>query len=72
MVQKLGEIGGRNKIYLTALVKVLFVCMFLLFLPFQFSNYKFPPNKNHTAPPMYKMFGNLKRKIFELHVKNIL
>ena len=49
MLQKLGEIGGRNRIYLTMLVKVLFAYMFLLFLPFQLSNYKFPPNKNHIA-----------------------
>ena len=62
MLQKLGEIGGRNKIYLTTLVKVLFVCMFLLFLPFQFSNYKFPPNKNHITSPHIQNVWKFKEK----------
>ena len=62
MLQKLGEIGGRNKIYLTMLVKILFVCMFLLFLPFQFSNCKFPPNKNHITPSRIQNVWEFKEK----------
>ena len=77
MLQKLGEIGGRNRIYLTMLVKVLFVCMFLLFLPFQFSNYKIRPNKNHMAPPHLHNIWGFKRKnvffffFFETKRKNV-
>ena len=62
MLQKLGEIVGRNRIYLTMFVKVLFVCVFLLFLPFQFSNYKFPPNKNHIALPHVQNVWKFKEK----------
>ena len=66
MLQKLGEIGSRNKIYLTMLVKVLFVCVFLLFLQFQFSNYKFPPNKNHIAHPHVQNAWKFKEKNFRI------
>ena len=65
MLQKLGEIGGRNRISLTLLVKVLFVSMFLLFPPFQFSNYKIRPNKNHMAAPhLHNVWGFKRENVF--------